>query len=154
MGKNSLLFQVRPLTCHMYPFFKTTIKNFLNARMMYVKHCGGWISCSFALRPLLWQVSLFLFYKLTNSKKTIPVPHTNRYLVCSFIRNRVKKLTIISISTGNCLLWCLGVMCNIWHGPNYVSDLSSEVEQIVVFDYRSMSAFFIFRTTLPRVAVN
>ena len=63
------LSKVRPLTCHMYPFFKTTIKNFLNARMMYVKHCGGRISCSFALRPLLWQVSLFLFLQTNQQQK-------------------------------------------------------------------------------------
>ena len=65
------LSKVRPLTCHMYPFFKTTIKNFLNARMMYVKHCGGWISCSFALRPLLWQVSLFPFLQTNQQQKKL-----------------------------------------------------------------------------------
>ena len=84
------LSKVRPLTCHMYPFFKTTIKNFLNARMMYVKHCGGWISCSFALRPLLWQVSLFLFYKLTNSKKNYScAPH--KQIPCLFIYTKQGK---------------------------------------------------------------
>ena len=144
MGKKLVaLSEVRPLTCHMYPFFKTAIKNFFKRSYDVRKTLWGLDLMQLCAATSFMASFLIPFLQTNQQQKNIHMPHTNNHLVCSSIRNKVKNLTIISIFTGsNCSLWCLGVMCNIWHGPNYVYDLSGEVEQIVVFDYRSMSVFF------------